>query len=173
MKDYKKIQFNSIKYIADYVTRKLKSGHSITQILINEDKNEIEELTNYANDRDRKSYYTCYMGENQSIKDYVIEEYMIPDYAFKDPKRGINHDGSFHSCDIDIYTDSQNVIGFDDFEEEIRGMNEYYNGDSFKSLIKDDNSYHYEFFISNSQCDIENFGGPTEVEFVTCWMQEN
>jgi len=172
MRDYQKIQFNSINNIADYVTKKLKLGHSIIQILINEEKKEIDELISYANDRERKSYYTCYMEEHQSIRNYVIEEYMIPDYAFKDPERGINHDGSFQDCDIGIEIDSQNVIEFDDFEHEIRGMKKYYNGDSFKFSIKDDNSYHCEFFISNGQCDIENFGGPTELEFVTCWMQE-
>ena len=44
MKNYKQIPFSRIKNIESYVEKKLKAGHIIIQILVNEDKKEIDEL---------------------------------------------------------------------------------------------------------------------------------
>lgn len=44
MKNYKKIPFNRIKDIESYVGKKLKAGHIIIRIAVNEDKKEISEL---------------------------------------------------------------------------------------------------------------------------------
>ena len=42
--EYRKISFKNIRDMEKYVTKKLKKGHAIIQILVNEDKNSIDEL---------------------------------------------------------------------------------------------------------------------------------
>lgn len=173
MRDYIKISFDTLNgfNVIDYVKNKLKEGHTVIQVLIDEDASEILELISYANDKSGKSYYDCFMSDKQAIEDYVIVERMEPYYAFKDINRLQNSNDSFCTADIDIQSDSQNVISFDDFETDFNSMRKHYNGESFKYL-NSDLLYHYEFFISKAQCDIANFGGPMELDFIEQWMIE-
>ena len=57
MRDYKRMFFNKFESMESYTERHLKAGFVIIQILVNDDKEEIEELTSYANDTECKSYY--------------------------------------------------------------------------------------------------------------------
>ena len=164
MKDYKKIPFSRIKDIESYVERKLKAGHIIIQILVNEDNKEIDELISYANDKECESYYRSLTDSDEQLRTCVISEYMELYYAFKDEKRKTG------TCDIDIDADLQDVIDFYTFKKDIKDMEKYYSGESFQK--NDCNSYHYEFYISTGKGDVANFGGCMEVDFATEWMTE-
>ena len=79
--EYRKIPFNKIRDMEKYATNKLKKGHAIIQILVNEDENSIDELISYANASEEESWYRCYMSylkDDQHLKDYVITEYLVP-----------------------------------------------------------------------------------------------
>ena len=67
--EYKKIPFNRIKNMEKYVTEKLKKGHAIIQILVNEDRNSIDELISYANASEEESWYRCYIEPTKNLKD--------------------------------------------------------------------------------------------------------
>lgn len=166
MKNYKKIPFSRIKNIESYVERKLKAGHIIIQILVNEDKKEIDELISYANDKKCESYYRSLTDSDEQLQTCVISECMEPYYAFKDEKRKAG------TCDIDIDADLQDVIDFYEFKKDIKAMEKYYSGESFQWKDYDDSSCHYEFYISLEKGDIANFGGCLEIDFVTEWMEE-
>ena len=165
MKDYKKIPFNKIKDIESYIERKLKSGHVIIQILVNEDNKEIDELISYANDKECKSGYRCLTDTDEQLKNSVITEMIEPYYAFKD----INKSSDEMCCDIDIGLDSQNVIDFDVFKTDFSDMEKYFDGKSFQLSVT---NCHYEFYISTRESNIDNFCGYMEVEFITEWMTE-
>lgn len=165
MKSYKKIPFNRIKDIESYVEKKLREGHVIIQILVNEDEKEIDELISYANDSQCKSYYRSLTDSEEQLRSCVITERLEPYYAYKDTNR---EDGI---CDIDIQTDNQNVIDFHTFKKEFKDMEKYYSGDNFRYEESEFNE-HYEFYISTDKGDIENFGGSMEIDFVTEWMKE-
>lgn len=166
MKNYEKIPFTEIDNIESYVEEKLRDGHVIIQIRVNETNKEIDELISYATDKECRSYYQSLTDSNEQLKTSVISEMLEPYYAFKDKEKSENKE----TCSIDIDTDSQNVIDFDTFKKDFREMEESYNGES--SHI-DNDSVHYEFYVSIKKGDIENFGGCMEVEFITEWMNEH
>ncbi|MBQ4523774.1 MAG: hypothetical protein IJA10_12600 [Lachnospiraceae bacterium] len=166
MKNYKKIPFNRIKDIESYVEKKLKAGHIIIQIRVNEDNKQIDELISYANDKECESYYRSLTDSDEQLRTCVISECMELYYAFKDEKREAG------TCDIDIDADLQDVIDFYEFKKDIKDMKEHYSGESFQWKDYDDSSCHYEFYISLEKGDIANFGGCLEIDFVTEWMEE-
>lgn len=165
MKDYKKIPFNEIDNIESYVEEKLRNGHVIIQIRVNETNKEIDELISYANDKECQSFYQSLADSNEQLRTSVISEMLEPYYAFNDKGKSENEE----IFDIDINTDSQNVIDFNTFKKDFRDMEEYYSGES--SHI-DDDSVHYEFFISDEKGNMGDFGGCLEIEFVIEWMIE-
>lgn len=166
MKNYKKIPFNRIKDIESYVEKKLREGHVIIRILVNEDEKEIAELVSYANDKECKSYYMNLADSEEQLRASVITEELKPYYAFKDSER----EQDIHTADIDIETDCQNIISFQDFKEEFTiREKEFYNGISFSY---DGVIMHGEFYISTDKGDIANFGGNMELEFIEGWMIE-
>lgn len=165
MKDYEKIPFGEIDNIESYIEEKLKSGHIIIQILVNETHRQIDELISYANDKECQSYYVSLTDSDEQLKTSVIEERLEPYYAFKDTEKS----GNIETGNIDIETDSQNVIDFSTFIEEFKSMEKYYDGENTKW---NDGNSHYEFYISIDKGDIENFGGCLETEFITEWMSE-
>lgn len=167
MKDYKKIPFNQIKDIESYIERKLKEGRIIIQVLVNEDDKEIDELISYANDKECKSYYRSLTDSDDQLRSCVITERLEPYYAYKD----IDKSDNVSYCDIDIETDSQNVIGFSYFKKDFAEMEKYYGGESFQYPDYEGRT-HYEFYISTDKGDIENLGGCMETDFVTEWMIE-
>lgn len=166
MKNYEKIPFTEIDNIESYVEEKLRDGHIIIQILVNEDKKEIDELISYANDNECRSYYQSLADSNEQLRTSVISETLEPYYAFKNKEKSENEE----TDNIDIETDSQNVIDFNTFKKDFRDMEEYYSGGS--SHI-DNDSVHYEFFISDEKGNMGDFGGCLEVEFITEWMIEH
>ena len=101
MKNYMKIPFNRIKDIESYVEKKLKAGHIIIRILVNEDHKEIDDLISYANDKECQSYYRSLTDSDEQLKTCVISEYVELYYAYK----GKNRDSG--TCDIDIQADRQ------------------------------------------------------------------
>lgn len=165
MKNYKKIPFSEIDNIESYAEEKLRNGHVIIQISVNETRKEIDELISYANDKECQSYFVSLTNSNEQLKTSVIVERLEPYYAFKDTEKSEN----VYCCDIDIETDSQNVIDFSIFIEDFKFMEEYYSG---KSRQFDGGRAHYEFYVSIDKGDIGNFGGCLETEFVTEWMAE-
>lgn len=165
MKDYKKIPFDEIDNIKSYIEEKLKSGHIIFQILVNETRKEIDELISYANDKECRSYYVSLTDSDEQLRTSVIVERLEPYYAFKDTEKSEN----VYCCDIDIETDSQNVIDFNTFIEEFKSMEKYYDG---KNTKWNDGNSHYEFYISIDKADIGDFGGCLETEFITEWMSK-
>lgn len=165
MKGYEKIPFNEINNIEAYVEEKLRNGHIIIQISVNEAQKEINELISYANDTECRSYYVSLTDSDEQLRTSVIDERMEPYYTFKDIERS----NDLCCCDIDIETDSQNVIDFNSFKKDFKSMEEYYSG---KSVQFDDGFVHYEFYVSIDKGDIRNFGGTLEIEFVTEWMTE-
>lgn len=162
MKDYKKIPFSEIDNIASYLEEKLKDGHIIIQVRVNETNKEIDELISYANDNECKSYYQSLSDSDEQLKTSIISEMLEPYYGFKDSE-------NVEASDIDIETDSQNIIDFNTFNKDFKAMEEYYSG---KSSCVEGNNIRYEFYISIDKGDIENFGGCMEVEFITEWMIE-
>lgn len=156
--EYKKIPFNRIKNMEKYVTEKLKKGHAIIQILVNEDRNSIDELISYANASEEESWYRCYIEPTKNLKDYVILQYLVPFYE---------EDGY-----VSIYDDYQNIITFYSAIDDLVDMKEYYEGNSFQ-WENDKTNYHYEFYISKGKCDIENFGASMECDFADSWHKEN
>lgn len=166
MKNYKKIPFNRIKDIGAYVEKKLREGHVIIRILVNEDEKEITELVSYVNDKECKSYYINLADSDEQLKTCVITESLNPYYAFKDSSRS---DDCY--ADIDIETDCQNIIDFQSVKEDFSSREkEFYNGISFQY---DGEMMHYEFYISIDKEYIENFGGCMELEFIEEWMAEH
>lgn len=141
-----------------YITEKLKKGHAIIQILVNEDKNSIDELISYANASEEESWYRCYIKPTRNLKDYVILQYLVPFYE---------EDGH-----VSIYDDYQNIITFCSVTDDIADMKEYYEGKSFW-CENDKTNNHYEFYISKGKCDIENFGASMECYFADAWHKEN
>lgn len=167
MRNYEKIPFNQISNIESYVEEKLKAGHIIIQIAVNEDKKEISELVSYANDKECVSFFRNLAGiGEEELPKRVIEEVLEPYYAFKDANK--EHD--IHTADIDIETDCQYITNFRRFKETIKEMEKYFNGDCFHV---DSETMHYEFYISNGKGDIANFGGSMELDFITEWMTEH
>lgn len=172
MKNYEKIPFTEIHDIESYVEEKLRGGHVIIQILVNEDKKEIDELISYANDKDGKSFFRSLADSDEQLKTSVISEYMQPYYAFKDENRDLG------TYDIDIWGDRQDIIDFYTFKKDFKNMGKYYNGESFYFKGENEKS-HYEFYISTGndavceECNVGNIGGYLEVEFVTEWMTEH
>lgn len=157
---YRKIPFNKIRDMEKYVTKKLKTGHAIIQILVNEDENSIDELISYAIASEEESWYRCYMSyvkDNQHLKDYVITEYLVPFYE---------EDGY-----VSINNDCPDITTFYCAIDSITEMKKYYEGKSF--LWENDGiNYHYEFYISKGKCDIENFGAGMECHFADAWHKE-
>ena len=167
MRNYEKIPFNQISNIESYVEEKLRAGHIIIQIAINEDKKEISELVSYANDKECVSCFRNLAGiGEEELPKSVIEEVLEPYYAFKDDEKVQD----VHTADIDIETDCQYITNFRRFKETIKENEEYFSGDSFH---EDDETMHYEFYISTDKGDIANFGGSMELDFITEWMTEH
>ena len=143
MKNYEKIPFDQLSNIESYVEEKLRAGHVIIQIAVNEVKKEISELVSYANDKECVSYFRNFAGiGEEELPTRVIEEEIEPYYAFKDDEKAQD----VHTADIDIETDRQYITSFRRFKATIKEMEEYFNGDSFH---EDDETMHYEFYISN------------------------
>lgn len=167
MRNYKKIPFDQISNIESYVEEKLRAGHIIIQIAVNEDEKEISELVSYANDKECVSYFRNLTGiDEEEFPKSVIKEVLEPYYAFKDDEKVQD----VHTSDIDIETDYQYITSFRRFKATIKEMEGYFNGDSFH---EDDEMMHYEFYISTGKGDIANFGGSMELDFITEWMTEH
>ena len=165
MKNYTKIPFTRISDIESYVEEKLKEGYCIIELIVNENRQEIDELTSYANDSECKSYYRNLADSDEQLRSSVITECLTPYYAFKDRSR----DGS--TDDIDIENDSQDIITFTHFKRKFIAMEKkYYSGEPYGG--DDGDTEHFEFYISNERADIANFGGSMEIDFVTEWMTE-
>lgn len=158
--EYRKIPFNKIGDMEKYVTQKLKKGHAIIQILVNEDKNSIDELISYANASEEESWYRCYVKPEQRLKDYVILQYLVPYYEEEPDMKYVS-----------IYNDYQNVITFYSASKDIAEMKKYYEGKSFQDEDYKTN-YHFEFYISKGKCDIENFGASMECHFADAWHEK-
>ncbi len=177
MKNYKKIPFSQITDISSYVEEKLKAGHVIIQILVNETHKEIDELISYANDKECESYYRSLTDSDEQLKTCVISEYMEVYYAFKDKNRMYNYPYKDKTkreactCDIDIGSDRQDVIDFYTFKNDFKDMEKYFDEHSFQYEDYEGKT-HYEFYISTGKGDIGNFGGCMEIEFATEWMTE-
>ena len=153
MKNYTKIQFTRISEIESYVEQKLKEGYSIIEIIVNENREEITDLISYANDKDCKSYYRNLADSDEQIRNSVITESMTPYYAFREN----NSDESIHTDDIDIETDSQDIIDFNNFKKRFITMEKnYYSGKPYSG--DDGDTLHVEFEVANKKCKIENFG---------------
>ena len=158
--EYRKIPFKKVIDIKKYIIQKLKRGHAIIQILVNEDGNSIDELISYANASEEESWYRCYMSylkADQHLKDYVITEFLVPFYE---------EDGY-----VSIYNDCPDITTFNCATDSITEMKEYYEGKSFQR-DNDKTNYHYEFYISKGKCDIENFGASMECHFAEAWHEE-
>jgi hypothetical protein len=169
--EYEKIPFEQISDIEQYVENKLREGHIIFQILVNETNCEIDELISYANDKEAKSVYRYLADSDEQLKSSVIETTIIPYYAFKDPDR--YHIGKIHieTADIDINNCSENILSFFQFKGEFGQMEEYFSEKSFQ--LDDCNEVaHYEFYISKGIGDIENIDANLEPDFVEEWMIE-
>lgn len=165
MKNYTKIPFTRIPNIESYVEQKLKEGHCIIQIIVNENCQEIEELVSWANDSGLESFYRGFADSDEQLMCNVIVEHLTPYYAFKDK----SNDGS--TANIDIDNDNQDIISFDSFKSTFTTMEkEYYSGKPYGG--DDGDTEHFEFYISNEKADIENFGGHMELEFIEEWMTE-
>lgn len=98
MKNYEKIPFTEIDNIESYVEEKLRDGHVIIQIRVNETNKEIDELISYANDKECRSYYQSLTDSNEQLKTSVISEMLEPYYAFKDKEKSENEE----TCSIDL-----------------------------------------------------------------------
>ena len=167
MKNYEKIPFDQISNIESYVEEKLRAGHIIIQIAVNEIKKEVSELVSYANDKECVSCFRNFSGiGEEELPKSVIEEEIEPYYAFKDDEK----EQDVHTADIDIETDRQYITGFRRVKATIKEMEKYFNGDSFH---EDGEIMHYEFYISTGKGDIANFGGSMELDFITEWMTEH
>ena len=51
MKNYRSVSLNRIKDFETYAEKKLKAGHIIIEIRLNEEKNEIRKIVSYAQDK--------------------------------------------------------------------------------------------------------------------------
>ena len=167
MENYEKIPFDQISNIESYVEEKLRAGHIIIQISVNDDKKAISQLVSYANDKECMSCFRDFAGiGEEELPKSVIEEEIEPYYAFKDDEKVQD----VHTADIDIETDRQYITSFRRFKATIKEMEEYFNGACFN---EDDEMMHYEFYISTGKGDIANFGGNMELDFITEWMTEH
>lgn len=167
MKNYKKIPFNRIKDIESYIERKLKRGHIIIQILVNEDNKEIDELISYANDKGCESFFGFFADTVEQQKNSVIVERMEPYYAFKKDDIPDN----VMCCDIDYGSKDENIISFYYLKKDFASMQKYYDEKSFQYPDYEGRT-HYEFYISNGKGDVANMGCGMEVDFATEWMTE-
>ena len=119
MKNYEKIPFDQISNIESYVEEKLRAGHIIIQIAVNEIKKEVSELVSYANDKECVSCFRNFAGiGEEELPKSVIEEEIEPYYAFKDDEK----EQDVHTADIDIETDRQYITGFRRFKATIKEM---------------------------------------------------
>lgn len=149
MKNYKKVQVKQIKDMGKYVTQKIRQGYVIIDVSLNDAKNEIVDVTSYANDRNCASYYYRYLaGSDDYLKANIMIEQLEPilELGEEEPY-------------TDIYWDDQNFTTFDDLES------------LFKDWKKDsvgECSYHYhsDLYISKVPADLSDFGGPLELAFI-------
>lgn len=146
MKNYKKVQVKRIKDMGKYVTRKIRQGYVIIDVSVNDAKNEIVEVTSYANDRNCASYYYRYLAGSD---DYLRANIMIERL---EPIMGLDEEEPY----TDIYWDDQDFTTFEDLE--------FY----FKDWKKDNVSYLYSsvLYISKTPVELGDFGGPLESEFI-------
>ena len=149
MKNYKKVQVKRIKDMGKYVTRKIRQGYVIIDVSLNDAKNEIVEVTSYANDRNCASYYYRYLAGSD---DYLRANIMIERL---EPILKLDEEEPY----TDIYWDDQDFTTFDDLES------------IFKDWTKDsvgECSYHYhsDLYISKAPVELGDFGGPLELEFI-------
>lgn len=112
---------------------KLKRGCVVFKVEFNEAGN-IEDLTSYANDINAKSNYAYYVDSVEKLKTSVIVERMTPIYSKEDNA-------------WDIEDDSQDVISFEPFKEEIS------NTDG-------------KVYISKENFDVSDFYGALELAFL-------
>lgn len=167
MKNYEKIPFNQISNIESYVEEKLKAGHIIIQILVNDDSKEIFNLVSYANDKECQSSYRNIADSEEQLKTSVIAEDLDPYYAFKDGEK----EQDVHTANIDIETDCQYIVDFQSVIKDFVSIEKKYcNGEGFQD---DGVTMHYAFYISTDKGDIANFGGSMELDFIEEWMTEH
>ena len=162
MRNYRRIPFNRIKDIETYAERKLKAGHAIVQILVNETTETVDNLISYGNDVEAKSGYLAYVGNAKQLKDMVIVEKMTPK---------VNIDYVEGIIEIEIDNESQGVITCPSFKTEFRNMEEHFREYPFTDE-SNKRTYHYEFYISNEKANISNFGGDLELHFLYEWVGE-
>ena len=56
MKNYRSVSLNRIKDFETYAEKKLKAGHIIIEIRLNEEKNEIRKIVSYAQDKNGQTW---------------------------------------------------------------------------------------------------------------------
>ncbi|MGN0408901.1 MAG: hypothetical protein ACI4E3_00685 [Candidatus Fimousia sp.] len=155
MKNYRKVPVENIKNLSDYVVRKIKEGHVIIDIEINDDKREIVEVISYANDKDCKSMVYRYLaGSDEVLQACVMVQHMEP---IEDVDDGMKF--------IDIHRDDQDLIGYEVVKDNFKEWDKYCNrSDIYR--------YHRECYISIGQIEIGDFGGPLELDFLEEFSKE-
>ena len=56
MKNYRSVSLNRIKDFETYAEKKLKAGHIIIEIRLNEERNEIRKIVSYAQDKNGQTW---------------------------------------------------------------------------------------------------------------------
>ena len=56
MKNYRSVSLNRIKDFETYAEKKLKAGHIIIDIRLNEERNEIRKIVSYAQDKNGQTW---------------------------------------------------------------------------------------------------------------------
>ena len=56
MKNYRSVSLNRIKDFETYAEKKLKAGHIIIEIRLNEERNEIRKVVSYAQDKNGQTW---------------------------------------------------------------------------------------------------------------------
>lgn len=75
-------------------------------------------MISYANNKECQSYFVSLTDSDEQLRTHIIEERMEPFYTFEDTEKVENEE----MCDIDIETESQNVIDFETFKKDFRSM---------------------------------------------------
>lgn len=167
MKNYEKISYDQISDIKSYDLEKLKAGHILIQIAVNDDKKEISELVSHVNDKECKSYFRNLVDSDEQLKTSIIEYFLDPYYAYKD-----NNKSTSENCaDIDIEREGQEICSIQTIDEDFISLGR--NACEGQSFLVDGETMHYEFYISTGKGDIANFGGSMELDFITEWMTEH
>ena len=166
MKNYRNVSFNRIKDFGIYAEQKLKSGHIIVEIWLNEEKNEIKKLISYANDKNGQAKVWRRTDSEEMKRSSVIVEEMIPAYQFE-------HPDTLHSRWYpEIESDRQTILDFKLLKDNFsRKLNLFQDDNQCLCLENKDNEKMYcQYYVSAKQGDFRNWGGPLERVFIKEWM---